>query len=208
MDFGKKMNRRLNEIAEVALGVPFRTRLKHIRTGAFRVIQMRDLPSIGNDIDLEGLVRTDLARPKKSQNLRAGDLIFRSRGMTFTSVMIEKSPADTVLAAPLVRIRPHRAHVEPSYLLWCINNPVMQRQLRIRAEGSGVLAVNLSELNNIEIPLPGRSLQERIARIARLAMQERILRTRIDRISQIRTHTLLSETVFGPSYSDNEGKGW
>lgn len=208
MDFRKKMNRRLNEIAEVGLGVPFRTRLKHIRTGAINVIQMRDLPHIGNEIDLDTLVRTDLTRLRKSQILRTGDLIFRSRGLTFTAVLVERPLGNTVIAAPLVRIRPDIADVDPSYLLWCINSPVMQRHLRSRAEGSGVLAVNLSELNDIEIPLPLRERQERIARVARLAMQERMLRTRIDHISQQRTHEVLSRTVFGAPHPDHRGRAW
>ncbi len=208
MDFRKKMNRRLSEIADVGLGVPFRTRLKHIRTGSINVIQMRDLPHIGNEIDLEGLVRTDLNRLRRIQILRAGDLIFRSRGLTFTSVMVERPLGNTVIAAPLVRIRPDITVVDPSYLLWCINSPVIQRHLRSRAEGSGVLAVNLSELNDIRIPLPPRERQRRIARIAHLAMQERILRTRIDRISQQRTHQVLSKTVFGASHFEHRGRVW
>ncbi|MBF2759874.1 MAG: restriction endonuclease subunit S [Ectothiorhodospiraceae bacterium AqS1] len=202
------MNRRLDEIAAVGLGVPFRTRLRHIRTGAIKVIQMRDLPNIGNEIDIDALVRTDLTRLRKDQILRTGDLIFRSRGLTFTSVMIEKPLGNTVIAAPLVRIRPNISEVEPKYLLWCINSPVMQRYLRSRAEGSGVLAINLSELNDLQIPLLPRERQKRIARIAHLAMKERILRTRIDHISQQRTHEVLSKTVFGHRIPITKERVW
>ena len=179
----------LGELAEVQMGYPFRSRLEHDPQGDVAVIQMKDIDDT-NLLHAEEAIRVVLPKGKTRHLLRAGDLLFRSRGRSNGAALVAKSIGPAVLAAPMLLIRPHR--VLPAYLSWYINAQAAQAQLAALAEGTSVRMISAEALKKLLVPLPSLATQQRIAQAAALAEQEQALLVHIATLRQrLTTHMLM-----------------
>jgi hypothetical protein len=185
--FLQKMN--LGELAEVQMGYPFRSRLEHDPEGDVTVIQMKDIDD-AHLLHAEEAVRVALPKGKTHHLLRAGDLLFRSRGRSNGAAQVLEGIGSAVLAAPMLLIRPHK--VQPAYLCWYINTPTTQALLAALAEGTSVRMISAEALKALEVPLPSQATQQRIVQAAALAEQEQTLLARIATLRQrLTTHRLM-----------------
>jgi hypothetical protein len=179
----------LGDLAEVQMGYPFRSRLEHDPLGDVAVIQMKDIDD-ANLLHAEETIRVALPRGKAHHLLRAGDLLFRSRGRSNGAAQVIEGIGPAVLAAPMLLIRPHG--VLPAYLCWYINAPATQAQLAALAEGTSVQMISAEALKTLEIPVPSLATQQQIAQAANLAEQEQALLARIASLRQrLTTHLLM-----------------
>lgn len=179
----------LGEVAEVQMGYPFRSRLEHDPRGDVAVIQMKDIDDT-NLLHPEDAIRVALPRGKTHHLLRAGDLLFRSRGRSNGAARVLDGIGPAVLAAPMLLIRPHG--VLPEYLCWYINAPATQAQLAALAEGTSVRMISAEALKALDVPLPSPATQQRIVQAAALAGQEQALLFRIASLRQsLTTHLLM-----------------
>lgn len=169
-----EMELRLKEIAEISSGVTFRSRIETGNNGGFRVIQMKDLDD-DNFVQIKGCIQIKHSTHKPDQILKFGDLVFRSRGQTNTVALLNEEVTDTILAAPLLRLRPNKFKVLPEFLLWWINQPLSQYYLMSRSEGSAVKMVGKSSLENMKVSLPPMEEQIKIAKFFYLSQQEQKL---------------------------------
>ena len=179
----------LGELAEVQMGYPFRSRLEHDPLGDVAVIQMKDIDA-ANLLRPDDAIRLALPKGKTHHLLRAGDLLFRSRGRSYGAVRVPAGMAAAVLSAPMLLIRPHG--VLADYLCWFINAPATQAQLAALSEGTSVRMVSAEGLKALEIAVPPQRAQQRIAQAAALAEREHSLMTRIAAQRQrLITHILM-----------------
>lgn len=179
----------LGELAEIQMGYPFRSRLEHDPRGDVAVIQMKDIDDT-NLLHAEKAITVTLPKGKTHHLLRAGDLLFRSRGRSNGAALVAKGIGPAVLSAPMLLIRPH--NVLPAYLCWFINAPATQAQLAALAEGTSVRMISAEALKGLEVPLPSQATQQRIVQAAALAGQEQTLLARIATLRQrLTTHILM-----------------
>lgn len=179
----------LGELAEVQMGYPFRSRVEHDPQGDVAVIQMKDIDD-ANLLHAEETIRVALPKGKTHHLLRAGDLLFRSRGRSNGAAVVAEGIGPAVLAAPMLLIRPH--DVLPEYLCWYINAPATQAQLAGLAEGTSVRMISAEALKALEVPLPSQSTQQRIVQAAALAEEEQTLLVHIATLRQhLTTHMLM-----------------
>lgn len=178
----------LGELAEIQMGYPFRSRLEHDPQGDVTVIQMKDIDD-ANLLHADQAIRVTLPKGKARHLLRAGDLLFRSRGRSNGAAQVQGGVGLAVLSAPMLLIRPHS--VLPAYLCWYINTPATQTLLAALAEGTSVRMISAETLKSLEVPLPSRAMQERIAQAANLAEQEQSLLADIATLRQRLTNHLL-----------------
>lgn len=170
------------------MGYSFRSRLEHDPQGEIAVIQMRDL--VDGGVNATGCTRVTLLDGNSHHFLRPGDLLFRSRGVSYGAVLVPADIGHAVLAAPLLRIRPRK--VLPTYLCWFINTPATQARLAAIAEGTSVQMIRAEALKALEIPLPSEAVQHRIAEAAGLAEREAWLMTELaSRRQRIAAHLLM-----------------
>ncbi len=164
---------KLGQIADISMGQSFRGRLVPDAGGDVRVIQMKDL---GHDRGLAeaDLIRLDEPGVRERNYVQRGDLFFRSRGQTNTAVLLERDLSDTVVAAPLYRIRV-RETILPEYLLWCLNLPASQAWLASHARGTAVKIIPRQSVAEFELELPPIEIQQKIAEIVNLAETEQRL---------------------------------
>ncbi|MDF7805906.1 restriction endonuclease subunit S [Pontiellaceae bacterium B12219] len=164
----------LKSIAEIRAGHPFRGKLNEDPDGTVPVLQMKDItesffinPSAAATVN-----RNDI---KPQYLLKAGDLIFRSRGRTNTCSILSTIEKPTVCAAPLFQIRVTAPDVMPEYICWFINQPEAQAWLDRHAKGTSVRMIGRDALEDLPITLPPLEKQREITAIAKLADREQRL---------------------------------
>ena len=181
---------RLDELADVQMGFPFRSRLEHDPQGDVAVVQMKDIDD-ANLLHVKHAIRVALPKGKTRHLLRTGDLLFRSRGRSNGAAQVRDGVGSAVLSAPMLLIRPHG--VLPEYLCWYINAPAIQAQLAALAEGTSVQMISAEALKGLDVPLPPLAMQQRITAAAALAEQEQSLLARIASLRQrVTTHLLMN----------------
>lgn len=181
----------LRDIASVQSGYSFRSRLESLDSGTVAVIQMKDLTG-NNRVNCDELAKLDMEIPREHHLVRSGDLIFRSRGLTSNSALLEDNLGNAVLAAPLLRIRITNDCVIPAYLNWFISQRPAQVYLASCSEGTSLKMISKLSLENLEVVVPSLHQQQMIVELASLAEEElRITKLLAEKRIQYITATLL-----------------
>ena len=170
---------RLKDIATVQMGLSFRSRLEPEKDGGVAVIQMRDLTESHRLDNSSDLIAIDAKNIHQHHFVKCKDLIFRSRGKTTTTAIINAEIDRAVVAAPLLRIRVTNASVLPEYLCWFINQSSSQAFLHSRATGTAMVMIGKSTLDDLEIPVPDLPNQKKIAVLAGLSDREQALMAKL-----------------------------
>ena len=172
------MNGKLVDIAEVRMGYTFRSRLEPEMDGDVAVIQMKDIDE-SNLLHPEGLARIRMPELKDRHLVQEGDLMFRSRGVTNTAALVAGNLGRSVLAAPMMLIRPDTERVQAEYLLWFINQASIQKILSVQAAGTAVKMISKAALEQLEVSVPPLKTQKSIVEIGHLATLEAQLATKL-----------------------------
>lgn len=183
--------KKLNDIAEIRMGYTFRGSLKQAATGNTSAIQMKDATPEGLQ-QPDAFARVELENLPEHYLLLPGDLIFRSRGMVNTTVLIEQPMPRTICIAPLMFIRLHqKQEVMPNYLQWFINLPATQKRLNSFARGTTIRMIPAEAMEKLDIVLPPMERQGKIMEIAELDRQGRILQAKLAEKRQLYTDETL-----------------
>lgn len=148
----------------VAEGVPL-IRIQHIGVAEFRP---------GFDQFISEHKFSDLSK----HAVLPGDLVFAKLGEPAgRSTIIPSFVRRGLIVADCVRLRVDPTTIEPSFLGWVVNAPVVLQQIGGASKGSTRLRANLSDFKKIKVPVPkSRSEQRKIA--GQLAQADRLRRTR------------------------------
>jgi restriction endonuclease S subunit len=165
------MKSHLSQIAAIDLGFSFRARVESIQEGNVFVIQMKDLSDEGIE-DASGIAKVNMKQIKEHYMMRKGDLIFRSRGVTNTSVLLREDIGTAILAAPLIRIRIKTDRVLPEYLRWFINQKSAQAFFASRTRGSFQKMITKQSIEELEVRIPSLDRQQKIVTLAEMEDRE------------------------------------
>jgi len=198
---------RLPDACIIHTGYTARGRLEPASDGGVLTIQLRDISADGC-LNPERLTRVHLEDLAERYFVRAGDVVFRSRGERNTASALDerlKEPALAVL--PLIVLRPNLDVVTPEFLAWAINQPPAQRHFDVAARGTNIRMIPRSSLDDLELDVPDIETQRRIVAVDALAERERGLsqlaaETRrkmmslilVERASRMRTRTRKGKT--------------
>jgi hypothetical protein len=163
----------VGSVAALQGGYPFRGSIEESAEGGALAVQMKDVDP-GHGVNWSGVTRTELAGRKQPDWLKAGDVLFVSKGARFYAVCIDEPPSAAVCSPHffLLQVMP-RVPLLPAFLAWQINQPPFQRQLQQAAEGSSQLSIRRPVLESLTLCLPSLPDQQRIVALADLARQER-----------------------------------
>jgi restriction endonuclease S subunit len=131
--------------------------------------------------------------------VRKHDLIFRSRGQTYSAALVTENLGAAVVAAPLMVIRPHSSKVLPEYLRWFVNLPATHNVLASMAAGTSVKIINKAALQQLEVPVPALETQRKIARLGELMEEETKLMAEMTRLR----HRLMEQTLLREARQGN-----
>ena len=183
---------KLKDIATISSGVTFRSRIEASKDGSVRVIQMKDL-GVDNCVYLDESIHIDHTKPKSNQLAKRGDIIFRSRGLRNTAALLDEDVENTIIAAPLFRIRPDVKKVVPEFLLWWINQSSSQAYLVSRS----VAMVSKQDLEDLDVNLPSLEKQKKVAEFFSLSVREQRLLEEIKNCKAIHTQGILINIIKG-----------
>ena len=163
----------LGSIVDLRSGHPFRGSIDVSAEGNALAVQMKDVDS-EDGVNWTGVIRTSLVGRKQPDWLKAGDVLFVSKGVRFYAVCVDEPPSPAVCS-------PHFFHLQvtshlpllPAFLAWQINQPPFQRQLQQAAEGSSQLSIRRPVLESLTLSVPSLADQHRIVALSELARQER-----------------------------------
>lgn len=188
------MKERLGRLAEIRTGYPFRGRVDRVEAGNCRLVQMGDVRASAGDV-ADVSTRVNLPEGPGKHVLHYGDVLFVGRGMRNEAATFVAEGGNVIAAPHLFVLRTEGRVAFPDYLTWWLNLPETQDQIRAMRRGSAVPFVPMTALARLEVPLPNIELQNHIARIQRLSLQEQRLLARIkDRRSAL-NDGLLTEAV-------------
>lgn len=165
----------LGDACTIHTGYTARGRLEPTAAGGVLAIQLRDISPDGL-IDPERLTRVQLDGLADRYFVRAGDVVFRSRGERNTASALDQRLREPALAVlPLMVLRPKRDVVTPEYLAWAINQTPAQRHFDGAARGTNIRMIPRSSLDDLELDVPDLETQKKIVAIDVLAEREREL---------------------------------
>jgi restriction endonuclease S subunit len=162
---------KLREIASIRIGYPFRGSLERDPEGTVGVVQMKDINKY-NKLDLSELYKVQIEDLNEQHWLRRGDILFRSKGVSNTAALVEQDLKQVVASSHLTVIRINSRSVDPGYVVWYINHPYGQSQIKRFSQGTSLQMVTNSELGEVKIDLPSLKEQKLIAEVAALSCRE------------------------------------
>ena len=161
------------------MGLTFRGSLKQAAAGSVAVVQMKDAGNGLLDSD-QGLARINGGAVAARYLLKAGDLVFRSRGFDngFSLVTARLGIAITIAPMMFVRIN-DSTRTLPDFLHWWLNRPATQKLIAERAQGGTIHMIPAGALGDLPVELPPIAQQETISKVAELSLIERNLTLQI-----------------------------
>lgn len=172
------MRATLDQIAEIRAGHPFRGAIKESIDGNGYVIQIRDQDEYGL-ITWDQVVKAQVVGRKEPEWLVPGDIVFAARGVrNLASVVreddIAKQDAPVICSPHYFQLRINNyAGLLPEFLAWQLNQTDAQRYFQQSAEGSAQVSIRRNILEKTPIMLPSLRKQERMIKLAEIAMRER-----------------------------------
>ncbi len=176
---------KLNQLAEIISGHPFRTRITDDHRGDTCVVQMKDL--IRHGVDWNNVVKTQVERVKESRYLQENDILLVARGNRNTATLLDEVFGPAVCSPHffLIRTLPSSG-VEPGFLNWYLNQLPAQQYFERSAQGSDIRSVRREVLAAMEIPSVPLKQQSTIAALANtLYKHQAKLRALIDNDQRI-----------------------
>ncbi len=166
------MKKTLQQLVDVRSGYHFRGKAENDPNGNVALVQIKD-------IDGEFVLRTDdLARVRiekpKDYLLNQRDILFITRGTRLGATVVHEPLENTVATSSFFVLRP-RKELLPEFLAWSINSAPVQTQLRRAGQGSSLLMVRRSDLDDIEFDVPPLSVQRAIVELDECGRLERRL---------------------------------
>jgi restriction endonuclease S subunit len=180
----------LSDVSEIRMGYSFRGRIEPHPEGELCVIQMKDIDQ-SNVLRFETAAHVLFPGDVRQHFVHNGDLIFRSRGQSYSAALVGREPITTVVASPMMLIRPRRELVDSAYLRWFLNEPSTHKTLESLAAGTAVKMISKADLQRLEVPLPSLETQSKIVEIASLLEQETKLMAEMTRLR----HDLIEKTL-------------
>lgn len=177
--------KKVAECAEVLPGFALKARAEHEPEGTYQVVMAKHLSDCMpyRYID-EHELRMTLAGSPENYRVQKGDVLFISRGVRNCAAVIESVPEKTIASATFYILRAHST-IDPSYLAWCLNQPLAQAQIGQIRTGAGTPIVQRNVLGDIQIPVPPLSEQKRLVELGALMAEELRLRKRLVEATEV-----------------------
>ncbi len=165
----------LEAVSDIRGGYPFRGSVPEFASGSAYAVQMKDVSPDGI-VTWDTVVRTEVPSRREPDWLRAGDVLFVTRGTRFFAVALCEVPVSAVCSPNFYLLRTRDASgVIPEFLAWQINQQPGQRYLRKGAEGSNQLSIRRQILAAMPFTVPPIRQQHQAVELARLALRERTI---------------------------------
>jgi hypothetical protein len=174
---------RLRDVTQITTGYPFRGKVHPEEGGDVMVVQIKD-------IDAESGLTADRTLQLRGRDgkydrylLSTGDVLFQSRGSRHPVALVDV-PIRGIAALGLHVLKSDRRRLRPEFLVWYLNHPNGQAEIKDVAKGSYVPFVSKAALEDLRIPIPPIQTQNKIVEIASLRQREQQLALQLEHLRQ------------------------
>jgi len=169
----------LAECAEILPGFSLAGRMEHDPEGTHQVLVTRHLRNgVPYRFEPRDELRIVPGRDTAKYEVRAGDVVFMSRGTRNLAWAIAAVPAPTIVPVSFYILRPG-PEVEARYLAWYLNQGPAQAAIDQIRTGAGTPIVQRTAFERLEVVVPPLEVQRGIADLAELQARERELCSRL-----------------------------
>lgn len=169
----------LSRFAEVLPGYSIAGRMEHDPEGTHQVLVTRHLR---NGAPYQYEARDELrivpGRDVAKYEVRAGDVVFMSRGTRNLAWVIAAVPAPTIVPVSFYILRPG-PEIEARYLAWYLNQGPAQAAIDQIRTGAGTPIVQRAAFERLDVVVPPLEVQRGVADLAELQARERELCSRL-----------------------------
>jgi hypothetical protein len=187
----------IKDIADIQIGYQVRAGLSFNPSGAYQVIQAKDIDEENDHaLNLGSLQRINASKNLDPYAVENGNLIFLSRGRRRSATVVrglQPSMPPTIALYYFFIIRIRHPLVRPGFLAWAINETNAREYLASVSRGTGIPFVTKEDFARLDIRIPSIRDQEAISRIHELSVREsRLLRSLEQKRSELRRNTCLA----------------
>ena len=162
------------DIAGIRTGFQVRSKLTSIDQGSHNIIQMRNISLKTGQIKptAEFCKVSPRTRSVDRYLLKAGEILFLTRGNKHPATLVTKKYIDFVAAGQFMILTINTESCLPEYLCWYLNSPESKRYFQREARGTAVQIISKKTVENLFVPLPDLKTQRGIVGLDRLTMKE------------------------------------
>jgi restriction endonuclease S subunit len=170
----------LSNIAAIQSGVY----LKPTLGGTVKYLQSRNFdknhrfdPEVKSDVFFDDKLKKHL--------LSFGDILLAVKGYDHFAVMYTLELGQAVASTVFLVIRPNSDKILPEYLTWFLNHPQVQNYLKIASKGSNLPSVAISDILQIEVPVPSLKIQKSVLQLHDLRQQEIKIKQKLEELHEL-----------------------
>ncbi|HEX9580801.1 MAG TPA: restriction endonuclease subunit S [Gemmatimonadales bacterium] len=169
----------LADCAAVLPGFSIHGGLKHDPHATHQVVRTRHLTEgVPYSYRDEDEFKIAPGRETANYELRAGDVLFMSRGTRNLAWVVKDVPDPSIAPVSFYILRP-AGGIDSRYLAWYLNQPPVQAGIDQIRTGAGTPIVQRNGFERLEVVLPPVAVQREIADLSELMARERDLRRRL-----------------------------
>jgi hypothetical protein len=189
---------KLNQVATVKAGYPFRAKIQEVQGTGVLAVQMKDVSAEGG-INWETAVETELPGKRTPIYLKPGDILFAVRGNHNYAALVDDlvSRYRAVSSPQFFVLRCVSNEIVPEFLVWLLNQEPLQRYFRRESEGTLTKSIRRSVLENATIAVPPLERQHKIIQLAHSAMTERQLLKKLIKNNQVMMDGIAADLLNG-----------
>ena len=170
-------------ISNIITGHVFRSKIPYNTDGNINLLNMDAISTAGIvRISEENIKKIQLNNIKPEEIIMPGDILFKSKGLNNTAVLIDSIPLNTTVTASCHIIRVTNKNFLPEYVCSWLNSAAAKNHFSKGAgQATGVTIANVSKatLETLEIPLLPLKNQKLISEIEECSKQEKELLLKI-----------------------------
>lgn len=180
---------KLNEIASINAGYPFRGRIFEDTNSPIIAVQMKDV-SLTEGLRWTSCIPTALTAKREPNYLRVGDILVAGRGNHNYAVLVDQSLdrlGKQAVASPhffVVRLKSEvlaKKDILPEFIVWLLNQSLTQRYFEQNAAGTLTKSIRRSVLEEVPIVVPYIDKQRTIVALSNtLSQEQQVMQQLID----------------------------
>lgn len=181
----------LGKLVEIQPGYPTRAKIVESPNGGYRLLQARDIK--GGAIDWQSSLtfypELNLERYRIAEN----DILFTARGYENKAYLANHPPKNILASNTFYILKPKQ--INPKFLTWWLNGKEAQAYFAQFQVRKGFVYLSKKNLDNLEVPVMSKAIQEKISNVLLLWEQEQELDAQIANLKENLITSVLSSRI-------------
>lgn len=186
-------------ISNIITGHVFRSKINYSSEGNVNLLNMDAISTAGivniNNNNVQKVMVIDL---KKEEIIRPGDILFKSKGLNNTAVLIDNIPQNTTVTSSCHIVRVADDKFLPEYVCTWLNSSAAKKHFSKgagQATGVTIASVSKATLESLEIPQLPLKEQKLISKFEKCANEEKKLQLKIAEKKELLNRAIIEKEL-------------